>query len=200
MHGGSRRVKPLHLNLATNPYRDYRPVYAVVVVTSLVIAFLMLNNIETYYRYVSETRNTRSKTAQLESEAAKQQRLAQAIDEKLRTINAAALDRQTRFINAQLAERAFSWSELLDRLERVTPNDVRITSIQPSFSPTGLVHLEISCEAKTTNGMVETIIRFNSARQFSNPFPHHEQQQEHGGYQFGLGVDYRPSIARVVLK
>ncbi|MGZ7079200.1 MAG: hypothetical protein ACXVJT_07295 [Thermoanaerobaculia bacterium] len=193
-------MKPLHLNLATNPYRDYRPVYAVVVAASLVIALLMLNNIETYYRYVSETRNTRSKTTQLESEAAKQQRMAQAIDDKLRTINSAALDRQTRFINAQLAERAFSWSELLDRLERVIPNDVRITSIQPTFNPTGLVHLELACDAKTSEGMVETITRFNRASQFSNPFPHIEQQLEKGGYQFGLAVEYRPSIARVVLK
>jgi Tfp pilus assembly protein PilN len=193
-------LKPLHLNLAANPYRDYRPVYAVVVVVSLALAFLMLNNIETYYRYVSETRTTRSKIAQLESEAAMQQRLAQAIDEKLRTINTGSLDRQTRFINAQLAERAFSWSELLDRIERVLPNDVRITSISPSFNPNGLVHLEMVCDAKTTDGMIATINRFNRAAQFSNPFPHSEQQNEHGGYQFGLGVDYRPSIARVVLK
>ena len=80
------------------------------------------------------------------------------------------------------------------------PSDVRITSIQPAFNPNGLVHLEMACEAKKTDGMVETITRFNSASQFSNPFPHSEQQLEHGGYQFGLGVDYRPSISRVVLK
>ena len=43
-------MKPIHLNLASRPYRDYRPVYAVVVLLSLATAFLMLNNIETYYR------------------------------------------------------------------------------------------------------------------------------------------------------
>ena len=48
-------MKPIHLNLASRPYRDYRPVYAVVVVLSLLTAFLMLNNIETYYRYIRET-------------------------------------------------------------------------------------------------------------------------------------------------
>src|SRR6185295_11537643 len=99
-------MKPLHLNLASNPYRDYRPVYAVVVVVSLIIAVLMLQNIDTYYRYVSETKTTRTKIAQLESEAAKEQRTAQAIDERMRTLDVASLDRQTRFINAQIAERA----------------------------------------------------------------------------------------------
>ncbi|MGZ8798199.1 MAG: hypothetical protein ACXW2F_12705 [Thermoanaerobaculia bacterium] len=193
-------MKPLHLNLASHPYRDYRPVYAVVVVTSLLIAFLMLNNIDTYYRYINETRTTRAKTAQLESEAAKEQRVAQSIDEKLRSIDAKALDRQTRFINSQIAERAFSWSELLDRLERVMPSDVRITSISPSFSKDGLVHLEMVCEAKNADGLVATLNRFNRATQFSNPFPHSEQQQAEGGYRFGIAVDYRPTIARVVAK
>ena len=31
-------MKPLHLNLASRPYRDYRPVYAAVVVMSLLTA------------------------------------------------------------------------------------------------------------------------------------------------------------------
>ena len=39
-------MKPIHLNLAARPFRDYRPVYAAVVAISLLTAFLMLNNIE----------------------------------------------------------------------------------------------------------------------------------------------------------
>jgi Tfp pilus assembly protein PilN len=192
-------VKPLHLNLASNPYRNYRPVYAVVVAVSLVIAFLMLQNIDTYYRYVSETKSTRTKIAELESEAAKEQRLAIVTDERMRSLDVASLATQTRFINSQIAERAFSWSELLDRLERIIPSDVRITSIQPSFQSNGLVHLEIMCDAKTANGLVETLNQFNSAMQFSGPFPHGESRTPQG-FQFGLGVDYKPSIARVVVK
>lgn len=192
-------MKPLHLNLASNPYRDYRPVYAVVVVVSLLIAFLMLQNIDTYYRYVSETKSTRARIGELESEAAKEQRVAQSIDERMRSLDVTSLATQTRFINAQIAERAFSWSELLDRLERVMPGDVRITSIQPSFLTNGFVHLEIMCDAKTAEGLVETINQFNGAQQFSGPFPHGETRTA-AGYQFGLGVDYKPSIARVVAK
>ena len=56
-------MKPIHLNLAARPYRDYRPVYAAVVVMSLLAAFLMLNNVETYYRYIHETKATRAKKA-----------------------------------------------------------------------------------------------------------------------------------------
>ena len=117
-------MKTLHLNLASRPYRDYKPVYAVVVITSLAIAFLMLNNVETYYRYVSETQSTRAKIAQLDAEAEAEHRRAAAADAQLHNVDVVSLDTETRFINARLAERAFSWSELLDRLERVIPDDV----------------------------------------------------------------------------
>ena len=190
-------MKPIHLNLAARPYRDYRPLYAVVVVASVVIAFLMLNNIDTYYRYVRETQTTREEIARLESQIASERRRADAAAAQTKGVDIVTLGRETKFINAQLAERAFSWSELLDRLEDVMPNDVRITSITPSFSTNGLVHLTIQCEAKSGNGMLATITRFQGNQHFMNPFPNSEANTG-AGFRFGLEVDYRPSIPRVV--
>src|SRR6185436_1394311 len=40
-------------------------------------------------------------------------------EQKLQALDLAGLDAQTRFVNAKLAERAFSWSTLLDELESV---------------------------------------------------------------------------------
>ncbi|HXG59207.1 MAG TPA: hypothetical protein VNL91_09310 [Thermoanaerobaculia bacterium] len=191
-------MKALHLNLAAHPYRDYRPVYAVVVVASLLIAFLMLNNVDTYYRYVRDTRTTRARIAEVEREAAGERARAQSTESQLRGVNLAALDRQTRFINARLAERAFSWSELLDRLEDVLPGDVRVTAISPNFTETGQVHLELSCEAKTGRGMIDTLDRLTADPHFSNPFPHSEQARD-SSYAFSVEVDYKPSVARLVV-
>jgi Tfp pilus assembly protein PilN len=192
-------LKTLHLNLAASPYRDYRPLYAVVVVASVVIAFLMLNNIDTYYRYVRETRTTREEIANIESQIAVEKRRADAAAAQTKGVDIVTLGRETKFINAQLAERAFSWSELLDRLEDVMPNDVRITSISPSFTTNGLVHLNLQCEAKSTNGMLATITRFQGNQNFSSPFPNNEADTGMG-FRFGLEVDYRPSIPRAVTR
>jgi len=190
-------VKALHLNLASRPYRDYKPVYAVVVITSLAIAFLMLNNVETYYRYVNETQSTRALIAKRDSEAAEEHRRAAAADAQLHGVDLNSLDTETKFINARLAERAFSWSELLDRLERVLPDDVRIESISPSFAKNGIVHLAMQGVAKNGDGMTRTIDRLNRDAHFANPFPTSENRTDRG-YEFGIGVDYRPSIARIV--
>ena len=107
------------------------------------------------------------------------------------------LAEQAQFVNARLAERAFSWSELLDRLERIVPDDVRIESISPSFAKDGMVHLSLQASAKNSQGMVHTLDQLNRDNRFANAFPTSELKTNEG-YHFGIMVDYRPSIARVV--
>jgi hypothetical protein len=191
-------VKTIHLNLASRPYRDYRPVYAVVVVTSLLIAYMMLNNIDTFYHYRKSTSTTRADIERFDAQADQEYRRAEAVDGQLKSLNLAALDGQTRFINSQLAQRSFSWSELLDHLENVVTDDVRIISINPVFDPTGIVHLQLNCEGKTPDSLVKMLTRFNGEGTFSNPFPSVESAQDKGGFLFALSVDYKPSSAKVV--
>jgi Fimbrial assembly protein (PilN). len=190
-------VKPIHLNLARRPFRDYRPVYVAVVVMALLTAFLALNNVDTLLRYRTETRTTRANIARLEGQIQDEQRQAEAFTQRLKGVDVKLLSSQTEFANTQLAERAFSWSELLDRLERVLPADVRLQSVSPSFDKDGLVHLSMTCIAKTGEGLTATINRFNADKHFSNAFPTSETLQA-GEYRITMAVDYRPSIARSV--
>lgn len=189
-------MKPIHLNLASRPFRDYRPVYAAVVVMALLTAFLALNNVDTLLKYRTETKTTRSDIALLEQQTADEQRKADALTQRLRGVDLKLLSTQTEFANAQLAERAFSWSELLDRLERVLPDDVRLQSVTPGFDKDGLVHLGLMCFAKSGNGLSATINRFNADPHFANAFPTSETVDPTGEHRIVLGVDYRPTISR----
>ena len=185
-------MKPIHLNLAARPYRDYRPVYAAVVVLSLLTAFLMLNNIETYYRYVHETKATRAKIAQVEEQARLETQQEQAARARLNTLDLKRLDDQTKFINAKLAERAFSWSRLLDELESILADDVRLVSVTPNFGDEGHIQLDLQFQAKSSDGMITTINRMNGDPQFADAFPSAETQEEAGTYLFGLRAKYMP--------
>lgn len=186
-------MKPIHLNLASRPYRDYRPVYAVVVALSLLTAFLMLNNIETYYRYTHETRSTRAKIAAIEAQTRQERDAEQKAQQRLKGLDLVRLDAQTKFVNARLAQRAFSWSALLDELESVLDDDVRLLAITPQFAEEGPVMLSLRFEGKQANGMVETINRMHADPQFRNPFPSNERMLEGGvGYAFDLSVEYLP--------
>lgn len=190
-------MKPLHLNLASRPYRDYGPFTMVASVALAVIAILAYLNIDTYLQYKSETKTTAGQIEAIERQIVDENARKEAANQRLRGIDVKLLAKQTQFANARLAERAFSWSELLDRLEHVVPNDVRIESISPSFSKEGLVHLNLLCVGKHGDSMTSTIDNLNRDPQFVGAFPATEQ---HGdvAYTFGISVDYRPSIVRVI--
>jgi type IV pilus assembly protein PilN len=188
-------VKPIHLNLAARPYRDYRPVYAVVVVMSLLTAFLMLNNVDTYYRYIRDTRTTRAKIASVEAEAQRERENAARVEQGLKSIDVSHLNAQTQFVNAKLAERAFSWSALLDQLEMILVDDVRLVSVTPSFSDEGQITLALSFQSKSTEGMITTLNRMNDDPHFRNPFPSNETQLPDGQFQFTLSSEYLPANA-----
>jgi len=190
-------VKPIHLNLAAKPYRDFRPYIAVMAIGSLLVALMALNNLDTWYRYQHDTKTTREETASLQAQSEIEQKKLQASEQRLRGINVALMSAQTRYVNSVLAERAFSWSELLDRLERVLPDDVRLVSISPSFNKSGLVHLTLACIGKNGQSMVSTIDRFNADPHFARAFPGSENNNG-GAFDFGISVDYRPSISRSV--
>lgn len=185
-------MKPIHLNLAARPYRDYRPVYAVVVAMSLLTAFLMLNNIETWYRYKHDTRSTSGKIDEIEAKTRQERQKQEIAQRQLRNLDLQQLDAQTRFVNAKLAERAFSWSTLLDELESVLPQDVRLVSVSPTFNSDGTIQLALDYQAKGATGLVTTINRIHGDPQFANPFPAHENRAEDGTYTFNLQVQYRP--------
>lgn len=187
-------MKPIHLNLAARPYRDYRPVYAVVVVLSLVTAFLMLNNIDTYYRYIRETKTTRAKIAEVEAQTQTEKRKEETAKQRVAHLDLAKLDQQTRFINAKLAERAFSWSRLFDELESILADDVRLVSVSPNFADDGKILLQMDFEAKSGDGMITTINRMNLDPQFRDAFPRNETARDDGTYVFSLSANYLPDV------
>lgn len=191
-------MKPIHLNLASRPYRDYRPVYTAVVIMSLLTAFLMLNNIDTYYRYIHETRNTRARIASIEAQTRQEKLRAETVQQRMRSLDLTLLDAQTKFINAKLGERAFSWSALLDKLENILADDVRLISITPTFNEDGTVQLQMQFESKSADGMTTTINRMFEDPQFRNPFPGNESALPSGYFSFTLSAEYLPRAGKEV--
>ena len=191
-------MRTFHLNLATRPYRDYRPVYALVVAASLLSAFLLLNNVDTYYRYTQETKTTRAKIADLERRTSEEQRTADLLTKRAGAVNIRSLNAEARYVNTQIAQRAFSWSELLDQLETVLPRSVRVNNLAPAFDKSGTIRLTLSCSSKSADGLIDTINGLNRASRFSKPFPTSTITDEKGETRFTIGVDYLPNLPRRV--
>ncbi|MGA7614198.1 MAG: PilN domain-containing protein [Thermoanaerobaculia bacterium] len=185
-------MKVIHLNLASRPYRDYRPVWAVVAVTGVLCAVLLVYNVQTAYRYLSNTEDTRARIGELQAQTAREQRLARTVAAKTEKFDLRELSEQSHFINGEIEERAFSWSALLDDLESVLPGDVHLTSLNPTIDPKGGVHLNLTCVAKSSDGMAELLRGLFASPRFENPFPQAEQTRP-DGFNFTMVVDYLPT-------
>jgi Tfp pilus assembly protein PilN len=191
-------VKTLHLNLASKPFRDYRPVWAVAAALAVLSGILLINNVQTAYRYFVNTKTTRSEIDRLHSESDGEARRARQLQNDIQRFDKKALNTQTTFINAQIAERSFSWTALLDQLERIVPHDVRLVTLNPSFTPEGRTHLTMVCRAKSSNGTVEMIRRLQQDLHFERTLPLSETTLGVGLHEFRIETDYRPE-PRVVI-
>lgn len=184
-------MRALHLNLASRPFRDYRPVWMVVASMGVISMILVLYNAHTAYRYFVNTKTTRTEIDRLQRQTTTERRRTESLQSEVKNVDRKKLNNQSEFINAQIAERAFSWSGLLDHLEGVVPRDVRLLSLNPSISKEG-TRLHMTCVAKSSNGMVEMLRRTQSNPHFIGPFPQSETMLENGLHQFSIETTYRP--------
>jgi hypothetical protein len=190
-------VKALHPNLASRPYRDYRPVWTVVAALGILSAALLAYNGQTAYRYFATTSDTRAEISQLEASIAKERQATRAAREQAGRFDSPELRRRAEFVNARIAERAFSWNELLDDLEGVFPPDVRLVRLSPSVERTGNVTLNMLCLARNDDGMVDLIQNMFRSPKFIRPFPTNQSSSPEGMHQFSISTQYRPSAPGV---
>lgn len=184
-------MRTIHLNLAARPYRDYRLIWIVVAIVSLVTAVLMIANINTAYRYFVNTRETREKIASIEQDTAVELARGKQIEAQLGAVNLRSLALQTSYINAQIAERAFSWSGLLDDLERVMPKDVRLVSLNPAVDKDGTIRITMTLQGKSSRAVIDMINRLQANPHFQRPFPS-SQTTDAAITTFGITTEYVP--------
>jgi Tfp pilus assembly protein PilN len=185
-------MKTIHLNLAAKPYRDYRPVYLTMAAMGLATLILLGYNVITGYEYLVETEQARGEIAELEKEAAGERTRAAELDARIEQIDLRALDLRSRFINAQIKERVFSFSGLLDDIENTLPHDVKLLSLNPTFDEEGTIRLSLACVARKRSGMLDLLDRLYADDSFQKAFPRSERAEPDGTYNFDIDVEYLP--------
>lgn len=191
MRRSVRRLKALHLNLASKPFSDNRLAYIVAGFLAFASLVLLGNNIQTAIQYFSSTEETRAEIALIEKNAEAERVREKSARDRVARVNLKAMNTQVKFINSQLSERAFSWSALLDDLERLIPQDVRLQSLDPSIGKDGSVVLNLLCVSKNEDGLVRLLNAFFADPHFDQPFPRQEAVQD-GLFRFTITVKYSP--------
>ena len=202
------RVDPL--NLAGRPFLNSRPVVRVSLLLWALGLLLLLANVSLFWSYRERSADKREQIARGEAEIQRQQAAAADLQRQLESFNLEAQNKQVEFLNKQIQERTFSWSQLLDRIAERLPNDVRLNRLTPLTGKkaeqqfqrsSGLrrgaklsdrVTLSITGESRNDDALSSFVERLFQPP-FADPNLIHEEREEDGKtLKFEISVQYRP--------
>lgn len=186
-------------NFARRPFQDDRRVYAAAGVLFLAGVLLLSANLKVFGEYRRQVADTRAEVAALEARLARADEKARAAKSALASYKMSALAEESQGLAQIVAERRFSWTDLLNRLERTLPPDVGLAHLQPRFEKEGEAFLDLQLYAKTREAIVKTIAALSKDPAFGEVDLRSETSAEAGAaepFQFQIGTRYEPGAGR----
>jgi len=133
------------INLASQPYEDAQRFYLQWIGLLLALAVITALLITMVVRSHRASRDIARKVAQERSQIAEIDRERAAAEAILNRAENRDVRDKSRFLNALIVRKAFSWTQVFSDLERIVPPRVRIVSIHPEVNLSS--QLEIHLEA-----------------------------------------------------
>ena len=184
------------LDFARRPFRDERPALLVAGLAFVAAALLFAANVRQYRDFHREIGGTGGQIEFLQDRLQKASREEEQSRVALNRFKVSSLAQESRGLLRIVAERRFSWTALLARLERTLPPEVRVTHLTPTFDESGEATLVISLIGKDAGSVVRTIAAFAHDPAFNAVALHTESTPEKGvpeGHSFNVTVTMRPA-------
>ncbi len=177
------------LNLATRPFRNERlPTLALWGALVILLGLSLKQGL-----VVADLLSARS--VGLEHEVRSLDAEADALRAERANLKAPAPDpallRQWALVTNLVDRRAFSWTDLLGRLEEVLPPGVHLVSIAPTIQR-GQVALDFNAVARTTEEGLALVKALQGRKDFSDVFVTGLDKGQEGGTEIGLSLRYVP--------
>jgi hypothetical protein len=182
-------------NFAKRPFRDDRPAYAGAVILFVAGAVLLVANVRLFAAYRRGVSDVRAEVAALEVRQQNADARTREARAALSSYKLSSLADQSRELSRVVAERKFSWTGLLARLERTLPSDVGIQRLMPQFDKESHVTLELQLVGRSREAVVPTIAALMRDPAFGAVTLHNESQPEGNTadpFQFLIGSRYDP--------
>ena len=154
------------VNLASRPYQDEGQFYGrwgtalllAALFTALVIAISVRHYSNSQQSWAS-AREAQRKLAQLKTEQAQaEQILAEPQNRGTRD--------ESQFLNAAILRKSFSWTRLMEDLEKVMPSGVKVVSIAPVVDQRNRFILKLELQGETRDGAIELLRNMEKSQHF----------------------------------
>jgi Tfp pilus assembly protein PilN len=199
------------INLASRPFVNDRPVARVTAALWALGALLALATGWSFWGYFVGREDQREELARIEAAMEREREAVAGLSRELAGIPLDNQNQRVRFLNQRIAERAFSWSLLFDRLAEILPADVRLLSLAPQVgfgqdgrrrsaaaaadgAPGERVLLQVQAVARRQEAILELLDAMFASDAFERPNLARESR-EGAETRFTLSVVYLPGAA-----
>jgi Tfp pilus assembly protein PilN len=182
-------------NLSTRPFYNIAAVRFWAGVALIVVLAATLFNISQVLRYSNSNSELVSRAANDEARAAELRRNAQRLRSSVDAAQVESVSADAKQANDLIDRRTFSWTELFNRFERTLPDDVRITSVQPTVDKDRRIVLTVNVLARGVDDVNQFMENLDATNAFSELQSRAEQATDDGQIQSALEMIYRPQQA-----
>lgn len=187
----------LDINLASRPYQDAHEFWMRWGTGLAVACILSLALLASTITGWDNARRDRATIADLRAKIEQRDQLrAEAEDFLNRPENRTTRD-ESKIINSLIERKAFSWTRLLEDMEKVMPPGVHLVSIQPKLDDDNQLAVKMTVAGRSRDRAIELAHRMEESRRFTQTSIEKEAvAQSQGGdtVQFELAAIYVPEL------
>jgi len=186
------------INLATQPYVDVRRFYlqwgglllALAVITAVLLSLVM--------RSYNASRDIAAKVAKERSQIAELDRERAAAEAILNRPENRDVRDKSRFLNALIVRKAFSWTQVFSDLEKIVPPRVRIVSIRPDVNTSNQLEIHLEAIGDSREKAIELVRRMEEAPSFREAQLRQERPESgmSAGVEFTIVAQYIPRLRK----
>jgi type IV pilus assembly protein PilN len=164
----------LDINLASRPYEDARQFWmrwgTALAAAAVVTVALLSITISGWFA----ARHDHAKIAELKDGIAQRDLKRQQAEDFLNQPQNRSTRDQSQFLNELIERKSFSWTRVLEDLEKVMPARVHLVSIHPELDEDNQLSLKMSVAGDSRDRAIELARRMEDSRHFTQTFIENE--------------------------
>jgi hypothetical protein len=154
------------INLASRPYQDEGRFYqlwgAAVTITILLTAFIVTMAVRHHLNSLQEWGSARAAEAKLQDLHKEEAQAQQILSEPQ---NRGTRDR-SQFLNVAILRKSFSWTRLMEDMEKVMPPGLRVVSIAPVIDQHNHFILRVEVQGEKRESAIELLRNMEKSQHF----------------------------------
>jgi Tfp pilus assembly protein PilN len=181
------------INLASEPFRNDRPMVIASTVCAVALAVLLAVLSLLIVSGRARMKETRTAVARLTTETEKLAREQAQLDSVLRQPANAEVLQRSLFLNTLVERKSISWTRIFSDLESVLPYNVRIIQVRlPQINSRHEVSLDMTVGAQDPGPVIEFLKRLQASPLFGPATLHNwlPPAQNEPLYRYRISVDY----------